>query len=77
MGAQAEVDYVIHFQGHIFPIEVKSGTTGRLRSLKIFMEEKKSKIGIRISAQTLSFHENILSLPLYMIHELPRILRQL
>ena len=76
-GAQAEVDYVMHMNGEIFPVEVKSGTTGRLKSLRLFMNEKKLKIGVRISPQNLSFHDGILSLPLYMIHELPRILAQL
>ncbi len=75
--SQAEVDYVMHFEGHIFPIEVKSGTTGRLKSIRVFMDEKKIKIGIRISPQTLSSHDGILSVPLYMISELPRLLAQL
>jgi len=76
-GSQAEVDYVMQLGGHIFPVEVKSGTTGRLKSLRVFMQEKKLEIGIRISAQNLSFHDSILSLPFYMIHELPRILKEL
>lgn len=76
-GTQAEVDYVIHLHGQIFPVEVKSGTTGRLRSLRVLMEEKQFKIGIRFSPQNLSFHEGILSIPFYMIHELPRILANL
>jgi predicted AAA+ superfamily ATPase len=73
-GSQAEVDYVLQLHGQIIPVEVKSGTTGRLRSLHLFMEEKKLKIGVRISSQPLSFHEGILSLPFYMIHELAEIL---
>jgi predicted AAA+ superfamily ATPase len=76
-GAQAEVDYVMQWNGHIFPVEVKSGTTGRLKSLRVFMDEKKLTIGIRISPHNLSFHDGILSLPFYMVHELPRILAQL
>lgn len=73
-GSQAEIDYVLQLKGKIIPVEVKSGTTGRLRSLHIFMQEKKLKIGVRISSQPLSFHDGILSLPFYMIHELPRLL---
>ncbi len=76
-GSQAEVDYVMHCGGQIFPIEVKSVTTGRLKSLRVFMDEKKLKIGIRISPHNLSFYNGILSLPLYMVHELPRILAKL
>jgi len=43
----AEVDYVINIGADIFPVEVKSGKEGRLKSLKIFIEEKKSRLGIR------------------------------
>jgi uncharacterized protein len=35
----AEVDYLVVHQGAVFPIEVKSGPAGRLRSLHLFMEE--------------------------------------
>lgn len=70
----AEVDFLITNQDQIIPIEVKSGATGRLKSLKIFMEEKKSPLGIRISSLPLSFEQNVLSVPFYMIAEIPRLL---
>jgi len=72
-GSQAEVDYVISMNGNIIPIEVKSGKTGRLKSLKQFMQEKAVPIGVQISPQPLGFKENILMLPLYMIGELKRL----
>ena len=37
-GSQAEVDYVINEYEKIIPIEVKSGSTGRLKSLHYFLE---------------------------------------
>lgn len=73
--SSAEVDYLYVLNGHIFPIEVKSGATGRLKSLRLFMEEKKSKIGIRISETPLSFEHNILSVPFYLVSEIPRLLK--
>lgn len=73
-GSQAEVDYIVHFGATVYPIEVKSGATGHLRSLRVFMAEKKSNIGIRISQHQLSLHDHILSIPMYMIFELPRII---
>lgn len=85
-GSQAEVDYVINLNGAIVPIEVKAGKTGTLRSLKQFLLEQNKlvynhrsymPIGIRISQQPLSFYGNILSLPLYMISEMPRIFNNL
>lgn len=72
-GSDAEVDYVIEVGPHIIPIEVKSGAKGRLRSLKQFMEEKKSILGLRISQAPLALEGNILSVPFYMIQEIPRL----
>jgi len=71
--SSAEVDYVINLDGKIVPIEVKAGKTGRLRSLQQFMTEKKCPIGIRISSQSLSFENNILSIPFFMINHLSRL----
>lgn len=71
--ATAEVDFVITIDSKIVPIEVKAGTTGQLKSLREFMKEKKSPIGIRISQQPLSLYDNILSVPFYLIRQLSRI----
>ena len=81
-GSQAEVDYIIAIGPHIYPVEVKSGATGRLKSLTIFLQEKamrtKRNIGICISQKPLSFVQcssyGILNVPFYMIHELPRLI---
>lgn len=76
-GSQAEVDYVINVGSGIYPVEVKSGKTGRLKSLRVFLEEKKSKLGIRISQQPFSYENGILSIPLYMIYEIPRLVKSI
>ena len=73
----AEVDYVIHYESNILAVEVKSGKTGRLKSLQQFITEKSSKIGIRISEKPLAFENNILSIPMYMIFELDRLLENI
>ncbi len=44
----AEVDFVIAHKGKIIPIEVKSGKTGRLRSLHQFMERAPHQIAVRV-----------------------------
>jgi uncharacterized protein len=75
-GALAEVDYVIQIGSHVLPIEVKAGTTGSLKSLSQFLSEKKAPFGIRISQHPLSFHEKVLSVPLYLIGQLPRLCAQ-
>jgi uncharacterized protein len=72
-GTQAEVDYIIEVGSHIIPIEVKAGAQGRLKSLKQFMADRKSLLGIRISEAPLSLENHILSVPFYMIQEIPRL----
>ena len=74
--ALAEVDYVIQAGSAIIPIKVKAGTTGRLKSLVQFLEEKKSPFAVRISQHPLSFHDRILSVPFYLIQELPRLIQE-
>jgi len=49
-GAEAEIDYLIQNNMQIIPIEVKSGSTGTLRSLHAFMKLRKLKTAIRINA---------------------------
>jgi uncharacterized protein len=72
----AEIDFVLTTNDMILPIEVKAGATGRLKSLKIFMDEKSSPIGLRISQNLLSFDNTILSIPLYMISQINRLVNE-
>ena len=67
-GSSAEVDYLITSGRDIIPIEVKAGATGKLKSMRIFMEEKKTSLGLRISQHELSFHDGILSVPIYAVN---------
>lgn len=76
-GSMAEVDYIINIGSNIIPVEVKSGKEGRLKSLRMFIEEKKSKFGIRFSQDKLSFYDRILSIPLYMVEQMPRLVNNL
>lgn len=45
--SQAEVDFLLSHQGEIIPIEVKSGASGKLRSLHLFMEMAQLKKAVR------------------------------
>lgn len=69
-GSSAEVDYVIEMQGKIVPVEIKSGSRGKMQSLNLFMEEKKSDKGIRISLENFSCYGKIQVVPLYAISNL-------
>lgn len=71
-GSMAEVDYITNVGSNILPVEVKSGKEGKLKSLRMFIDEKKSKLGIRFSQDKLSYYDKILSIPLYLVEQLPR-----
>lgn len=80
--SSAEVDYVINVGDQIIPIEVKSSKIGRLKSLHYFLHNVASNknnhncLGIKISMQPLSLHDNILSVPLYMVSEIERLVNE-
>lgn len=76
-GAEAEVDFVFAYNGAVYPVEVKAGTTGSLRSARLFMQEKRVEHAIRVSQHALSLHDGILSVPFYMCAEIPRLLNGL
>lgn len=46
--ANAEVDFVIPYDGLIIPVEVKSGASGRLRSLHLFMDSAPHNLAVRL-----------------------------
>lgn len=89
--ANAEIDFVVAFDGRIVPIEVKAGGRGSLRSLHQFMGEKQLPLAVRFDANPPSMQtvetavrkENrsieakyrLLSLPLYLVERLPELLR--
>lgn len=72
-GSSAQVDYVLQVGSKVIPIEVKSGALGRLKSLRIFMEEKECPVGVKISEEPLGFSHGVLSVPFYLISQLPRL----
>jgi uncharacterized protein len=73
--SSAEVDFLLAVDSLIVPIEVKAGATGTLKSLKMFLSERKLSLGVRVSELPLSLNQNILSIPFYLIEELPRLVK--
>ena len=69
-GSQAEIDYLIQKENKIIPIEVKSGTTGKMQSLHLFMYEKQSEYGIRTSLENFGQYNQIRVYPLYAIRQI-------
>lgn len=70
----AEVDYLISHKGVVYPVEVKAGKSGKLKSLLLFMNEKKSPLGIKISQEPLGWNNKILSVPFYLTSHMQRLI---
>jgi len=75
----AELDYLYKSKNLIIPIEVKSGPTGKLKSLHLFMDIANHNLAIRIYSGNLSINKVItlqnkeyylLNLPYYLISKL-------
>jgi len=71
----AEVDYVYLLESKLVPIEVKSGSTGSLKSLHLFMDEAPHDMAIRFWSEPLDLATvttpsgkrfRLLSLPYYL-----------
>ena len=91
--ANAEVDYVTTSGNEIVPIEVKAGKSGALKSLQQIAANKKISICVRfdlnpptiqdvayttrVSDGSVEVTYTLLSLPLYLVGELPRILDEI
>jgi predicted AAA+ superfamily ATPase len=70
----AEVDFLVSHQGVVYPVEVKAGKSGKLKSLFLFMDDKKSHFGIKISQEALGWDNHILAVPFYLTSHLPRLI---
>jgi len=64
----AEIDYVVSKNNRIVPVEVKSGSEGKMHSMHLFLSEKKcAEKGLRIYSGDFSQNVNFDSIPLYAI----------
>lgn len=81
--SQAEVDYLYPYQGHIIPIEVKSGSEGKLRSLHQYIDLSPHAYAVRCYAGALHISTattplgkkyRLLNLPYFLVSQLDRYL---
>jgi hypothetical protein len=75
-GSEAEVDFIFIYKDLMIPIEVKSGTNSKLKSLHLFMDDAPHSIAIRVWSGNLSVDEvitqqgkvfKLINLPFYYI----------
>lgn len=87
----AEVDFVVSFEGAIVPVKVKSGSSGSLKSLHQFAGEKDIPLAVRFDSgrpsmqkvstiirqgrQSKNVEYQLVSLPLYLVEKLPDVIR--
>lgn len=66
-GSNAEVDYVVQHSNSVLPIEVKSGTRGGMQSMRLFLQDRELKNGIRSSMENFGRLTDIEIVPIYAI----------
>lgn len=64
----AEIDFILNISGSVIPIEVKSSTNTKAKSLKMYIEKYKPTFSIKISAKNFGYVNNIKSIPLYAVY---------
>jgi uncharacterized protein len=68
----AEIDFVIPYDGLVIPVEVKSGATGRLRSLQLFMDAAPHNLAVRLYSGNIKVDRvNTLTGKEYLLLNLP------
>lgn len=88
--SNAELDFIFQHKNKLYPVEVKAGKTGTLKSLQVYLYEKKLKNGIRfnmdipnignfktkvnVPGKNAEIVWTLISLPLFMVSELGRII---
>jgi len=91
--ANAEIDYIFQHHNKLYPVEVKAGKTGTLKSLHIYLWEKNLTTGVRFNLDLPSvgnfsismknakientLNYKLISLPLYLCSQISFILNKL
>ena len=90
--ANAEVDYLWLHDGIVIPVEVRTGTSGSLKSTHVFLAEKARRFAVRFNMDYPSIGDfsvdhrkktdaktvsfTLLSLPLYLVGQLDRLIQE-
>lgn len=77
--SSAEIDYLYNYNGKLIPVEVKSGASGKLKSLQIFLENSDFDTAVRFYSGKFSVEEQktssgkkfkLINLPLFLSSKL-------
>ena len=72
-GHRAEVDFVTILGKEIIPVEVKTARNVKSHSLALYRRQYGPRVAIRISMLNLKQDDELVNIPLYMIHEAPHL----
>lgn len=76
-GNLAEVDFIMQYQQDLLPVEVKSGTNVKSKSLQIYREKYLPPCALRFSLLNLHYEKGLLNIPLYLVHQTSALLKLL
>ena len=72
---KAEVDFLIKSGNSIFPVEVKSGSSRNLKSLRVYEGLYKPDRVIRVSPRVFSREKEFINIPLYAVSSVGKIIK--
>ncbi len=72
--SDAEVDFIIESRGSIYPLEVKSGTSRNLKSLRSYADKYKPRTICRISPRNFIQDGDFINIPLYVAFRIKHLL---
>lgn len=70
-GNTAEVDFITYYHGQLYPLEVKSGSSNKKKSLQVYDDRYHPELLYRISPMNLRQDGRICNYPLYLIERYP------
>ncbi len=73
--SEAEVDFILQLKDNTYPVEVKSGTSKNIKSLRSYADKYKPKTIIRTSPRNFIKDKDFINVPLYAACSIAHILR--
>lgn len=73
--SEAEIDFCFTFKSQVIGIEVKSGSSGRLKSAYQFIKNVENSCALRVYSGEYAKTKNIISLPFYLLPRWQEILK--
>ncbi len=74
---QSEIEFLLDSTSGPIPVEVKSGTKTRSRSLSVFREKYNPEMSVKLGAWNFSASKKVLHLPIYAAFKIPDLIDQI